>query len=181
MSYTQNDGDLHKHIQGFCELHRRRWNLTSTPSIFNDPNYCGFLEYAMKSLAAKGQADVFYLMIEDRPVAFLIVFIYDHTYCQFMTANDTSLSQFAPGIVLLTESLEDNLHKDYKEYDFMRGAEKYKLRYANRIKKLYKLSLHKNILLFALDNLSSRLELYIKQHENLYNFFIKFEKKLRIF
>jgi CelD/BcsL family acetyltransferase involved in cellulose biosynthesis len=180
-SCKENGGDAQELLHIFFEIHKKRWNSTSTPSIFNDPNTCQFFESVMLSLMKKGQADIFYLTVDKRPIAFLMAFLYDNVYLQYIIVHDTSLSQYYPGIILLVQSLEYNRFKKYREYDFMRGGEKYKFKYANRIKRLYKISIHRSLFLYLLDFISSKLEMYIKQHERLYSFFIRFEKKLRLF
>ena len=62
-----------------------------------------------------------------------------------------------------------------------RGNEKYKLRFANQQKRMFVFSMHNKPKLYLLDKLSRMVERIIRKNDFLFNFFIKYEKKLRIF
>lgn len=165
----------------FFEQHKERWNKTNIPSMFNEESYKKFFEHLVTSLLKKGQIDLFYLSFNKKPIAFDIDFFYDNRCLAYTSSYDINYAKQSPGKILTNYLLEYCASNNLKEYNFLRGGEKYKLKYVNKTTKNIGISIHKNILLYILDVLSNKAEHKIKENEILYNFFIKYEKKLRIF
>lgn len=180
-SCSKSKADCSALLEQLFRQHIMRWEGSHTPSMFNDENYRRFFIELMKKLIPAGLADIIYIHFQKKPAAFLLVFKYNDVFSDYMTTSDLSLSKHSPGRVLLKLSLESEASKRFKVYDFMRGGHKYKLKYANRIVRLYNVMMHKNMILFILDYMSCKMEFLIKQNERLYEFFLRFEKKLRLF
>jgi len=168
-------------IKKFFETHKLKWNMTNTPSMFNDPNYETFFSNVFKSLVQKGMADIFYLKFNDKLIALDLVFLYNKRILRYQQSYDIEYSNFSPGKTMMLMAVEYFISKGFKEINFMRGNEKYKLKFSKHATKLFSLSIHKNIILYFLDSFSSFIEKKIKENDKLCNFFIKYEKKLRIF
>jgi CelD/BcsL family acetyltransferase involved in cellulose biosynthesis len=108
----------------FFEQHKKKWNNTSTPSIFNDETHKQFFNSLMVSLMQKGQMELFYLSLNQKPVAFQLVFLYDDIFLQYIPTYDADYVKYSPGTIMLVLVLEYCMSGKLKEYDFLRGGEK---------------------------------------------------------
>lgn len=180
-SCNNNKEGCSEKIELIFSQHIKRWEGTPTTSMFNDENHREFFIEVMDLLMPKGLADIIYLPFNEKPAAFLLVFMYNDVFCDYMSTSDSSLSRYSPGRVLLKLSMDSEISSRYGVYDFMRGNHRYKLKYASQILRLNKIIIHQNPVLFLLDLVSSRMEFIVKQNEWLYEFFLRFEKRLRVF
>jgi CelD/BcsL family acetyltransferase involved in cellulose biosynthesis len=180
----ESEVDSEKNLQLlnlFFEQHKKRWDNSSTPSMFTDENYKTFFISVFMSLLDKKKADLYCLKLNDTPVAFQFAFLGKVKFMAYISSYDCSYAKNSPGIVMHKFVMEHCASRKYKEFDMMRGNEKYKLDFANKIKKNYAISIHKNTFLYVLDKFSSSMENKIKNNKILYDFFIRYEKKLRCF
>jgi CelD/BcsL family acetyltransferase involved in cellulose biosynthesis len=83
-------------------------------SLFNALGPCGWLYVA---LLEKG----------DDPVAFQLGFRCGNKLWDYSKAYDRSFSRFAPGTMLVHALLDYGFTRGYREYDFLRGEEPYKM------------------------------------------------------
>jgi CelD/BcsL family acetyltransferase involved in cellulose biosynthesis len=67
------------------------------------------------------------LELGDHPAGYQIGFRCGDKLWDYNKAYDESFSRFAPGTLLLTEMLDYGFQRGYREYDFLRGEEPYKL------------------------------------------------------
>ncbi len=79
------------------------------------------------NLGPRGWLYVALLELGDQPVAYQIGFRCGDKLWDYNKAYDETFSRFAPGTLLLTGMLDYGFERGFREYDFLRGEEPYKL------------------------------------------------------
>ncbi len=170
-----------KILSMLIEQHKRKWNKTPTPSMFNEEHCRFFFMDIIEVLSKKEKAELFYINCNKKPVAFMLTFILNNKCLLYTTSYDIDYGRLSPGLLLHKFLSEECASQGLREIDFSRGAEGYKKRFSNNIRHNFSISIHQNMFLYILDNISNMAEQKIKQNEKVKNFFMKYEKKLRLF
>ena len=79
------------------------------------------------NLGPHGWLYVALLELGDQPVAFQFGFRCGDKLWDYAKAYDRSFSRFAPGTLLLLALLDYGFGRGFREYDFLRGEEPYKM------------------------------------------------------
>jgi CelD/BcsL family acetyltransferase involved in cellulose biosynthesis len=88
------------YFRQFIEIHRKKWNPTPTPSMFNDECYRQFHLESALALFAQQQAELFVLELNNCPIAFLYIQVFDGVPLIQLIAYDPDYAKSAPTIVL---------------------------------------------------------------------------------
>jgi CelD/BcsL family acetyltransferase involved in cellulose biosynthesis len=115
-SLTQDQ--LQENLQVFYDSHRKRWDKTSTPSIFWDPRYCTFYSEAGSQLLSKGQLGLYFLEAGGIPLAHLIFFTFGKTILLQLITYDPNYYQYSPTVVLIERFIDEAMANGAKEIDF---------------------------------------------------------------
>ena len=115
------------------DMHRRRWNRTDTPSMFNDRKYREFYLDASKQLIMKGQIELTTLVAGKTPLAQTLNFTYGKNIVGQLLVYDIDYLEYSPEKVLLDlyiSELSSNRTNifDFGSYNF------YKRQWTNRLK-----------------------------------------------
>lgn len=97
-------------------------NSKTFRSLFNELGPAGWLYVAT-------------LRTNETLVAFELGFRCDDKLWMYNKAYDREYSQYSPGAILLSSVLDYGYAKGFKEYDFLRGEEPYKLLWTNQLHK----------------------------------------------
>jgi CelD/BcsL family acetyltransferase involved in cellulose biosynthesis len=114
-------------------LHVERWSKTPHPSLFLDPNARAFYERLVLRLAPKGGLVFSVLTAGGRVAACHLGLVDGRRFLFYKPAFDVALSAASPGLVLLAELFLLAAREGYEEFDFTRGDEEYKRRYADHV------------------------------------------------
>lgn len=95
-----DEAQLTTYFGQLIEIHRKRWNPTSTPSMFNDERYRQFYLESARALFVQKQAELYVLELNDKPIAFLYILVFDLDYLIQLIAYDPDYAKSAPSIVL---------------------------------------------------------------------------------
>jgi CelD/BcsL family acetyltransferase involved in cellulose biosynthesis len=71
------------------------------------------------------------LELDGRPIAWHFGFAHDGVYHWVRPAFDPAYAESSPGLVMLVHLVEHALSRGYREFDFLRGDEPFKMRWAN--------------------------------------------------
>jgi CelD/BcsL family acetyltransferase involved in cellulose biosynthesis len=126
---TESD-ELEKRFQDLVELHRLRFAGHKIESSFLLPAVIGFHKAILKKLATRKWARLYVLELAGRPVSMLYGFSIGKTFSFYQCGRDPRWSRFGVGHVLNGLCIEDSIKSGYQEFDFLRGGENYKGRWA---------------------------------------------------
>jgi CelD/BcsL family acetyltransferase involved in cellulose biosynthesis len=91
------------------------------------------------TLGPRGWLYVALMELRNRPLAFQFGFRCGKKLWCYQTAYDRAFSKLSPGVMLIPALLDYGLARGYSEYDFLRGEEAYKTRWATGFHQTYRL------------------------------------------
>lgn len=159
-------------LPDFFKQHIERWENTSSPSLFLDPKNKTFYELLIKSFAGTGKLIFSVIYWNQQKIAFHLGFSHSGVFTWYKPTYEPKLSDKSPGEVLIKFLLEEALKNNQEEFDFTRGLEQFKLRFANQVRTNY-LCIWKKDLKYFLE----KIILEIKKYPGLVAFLRNFRKK----
>lgn len=126
--------DLDSSLAQMFALHRKRWKHHYTGTIFSNPQGQAFYREVAASFARRGWLSLELLFLDEGLVAASFSFFYRGVYSYFIPVYDPDYAAYSPGIILLRHLLEISFNRQDRVFDFMRGAEEYKMNWANAVK-----------------------------------------------
>ena len=129
---------LDAHCARFFEQHQARWAGTASPSLFRDPAQRRFYRLLAHRLAASGLLHFSMVEWQGRAIAYHFGFEQDGVLTWYKPSFDPVLARRSPGEVLLRLLLEDAIGCGLRELDFTVGAEAFKYRFANHVRRVYR-------------------------------------------
>jgi CelD/BcsL family acetyltransferase involved in cellulose biosynthesis len=107
-------------------LHRARWGARSAFSRF-EPFHRDFAAVALE----RGWLRLWFLELDERPAAAWYGFRFAGVESYYQAGRDVSLREESVGFVLLAHSIREAAEEGMREYRLLRGAESFKLRFAD--------------------------------------------------
>lgn len=126
------DEDLEDWVKKFCELHRKRWTGTGSPSRYEDSEEEKFLGNCLMSWIDDGVLVRFAVKVAGERVAFVICLIQQNSLIHHSTAYDDAYYKYSPGKALILVIAEWMKSRNLNILDFGEGAESYKYDYTNK-------------------------------------------------
>jgi CelD/BcsL family acetyltransferase involved in cellulose biosynthesis len=120
------DCDADRGFDILVDLHQRRWESRGLPGCFSSKPFAGFHRDVWKSLAANGQALIYWLEIDGKPLAADYALLSGDVMCGYQSGIDPDHLEMQPGQLMNMMALRTALEAGYKSYDFLRGDEPYK-------------------------------------------------------
>jgi CelD/BcsL family acetyltransferase involved in cellulose biosynthesis len=121
-------------LPALFRMHRERW-AESDPSKFEDDAYESFYYELLERLFPAGYVAVTVMELDSRPIAVSFAFPRNDVWTNHTWAYDRAYSKLSAGSLLIQFMIADAVERGYKEFDFTRGAEPYKDRFANHTKR----------------------------------------------
>lgn len=109
------------------EAQKRSRGVQSAPFL---GEYARVFESLWTALSAKGWLCVTLLELDDRMVAFQLLFRCGKKLWGYLTAYDHELAYLSPGSTLIPEAANYGFRHGFDEFDFLSGEEGYKLHWA---------------------------------------------------
>lgn len=111
----------------------RLFHLNRTDkSRFMDDTMVGYFRTLIRRLAHQKMLRLYFLEVEDRPVAAVLCFDYHGTRYLYNSGYDASYQELSVGILSKIFSIREALENRCRRYDFLKGDEVYKKRIGGR-------------------------------------------------
>jgi CelD/BcsL family acetyltransferase involved in cellulose biosynthesis len=117
-------------LETLFRLHRMRWELEGGSDAIDGPRTEAFHRSAGRALAELGWSRVYLLHAGGGPRAALYGWRHADRFAFYQAGHEPSWRPRSVGTVLLGEILERVFEENLDEFDFLRGDESYKLRWA---------------------------------------------------
>jgi CelD/BcsL family acetyltransferase involved in cellulose biosynthesis len=131
------------HLEDFFSQHIRRWDSTSSPSLFLDPANRAFYASLVDRLAPEGHILFSLVSLNGRPVAYHFGFIEQPTLYYYKPTYEPEFARLSPGTTLLASLFSYCEERGLAKFDFMRGNEPYKAHYANWTERTWSYVVHR--------------------------------------
>ncbi len=125
----------------FIKLHEMKWNSEGKPGAFTDDAFRNFHMDIAESFAEKGWLGLYFLMVNDEPVAAQYTFEYYRNMYYYLAGFDPKYSEFSVGNLLIMFLLRKCIEKGFTEYDMTRGDEAYKMQWTNKCRRNFEVRL----------------------------------------
>lgn len=128
-------GDIEKAIDDFSKLHGDRWKSLGHPSAFDDPYFRKFHVEFSKKFAQRGWLRIYFLKIEDQPIAVSYDFNYNHHIYMYHSNAHASddIMKCSPGFLIRSLAMAEGIEEEMHVFDFLRGDEAYKYKEWNAV------------------------------------------------
>jgi len=123
---------IERHFPVLLALHRMRFEQQKASSAFLAPGVPEFHTAAMRVLAAQGLARLFLLEAGGETVAALYGFVVSRTFQFYQCGMRPAWRRYGVGQVLIGNTIAHTIAMGLTTFDFLRGAEPYKARWADR-------------------------------------------------
>lgn len=135
---TQHDfASVRDAMEIYFNLHDKRWQSKKGQSIsLSKINRDFHLELA-KTFDEKKWLALYFLTVDDEPIAAVYSFDYDLKKYGYNTGFDPEFSKYGIGSLLKTYAIKESIKKGFREYDLLRGNEPYKTNWATGVRKNY--------------------------------------------
>ncbi|MCL5291746.1 MAG: GNAT family N-acetyltransferase [Actinobacteria bacterium] len=126
---TSDPEKVPEDIETFFGLHQKRFVSQRKLGRFLSPRFVSFHIDVASEMLKSDRLGLFFLSIDDLAVASLYGFELGGTYYYYLAGFEPSWGKFSVSTVLLSLVFEECINKGLARFDFMRGAEPYKLRW----------------------------------------------------
>lgn len=119
-------GSVEESMSIFFKLHQKRCNSKQLPGVFATPEVCNFYVEVAKLFAEKGWLALYFLTLNDEPIAAQYSFKYANKLYYALGGFDPQYSDYSIGNLLCLKMLQKSIEENLTEFDFLKGDEKYK-------------------------------------------------------
>lgn len=129
---AESDAEVQQALSSFFRLHGLRWQERSQ---LNTPEAQAFHREAAARLARRGRLRLYTLWVEGMAVASVHTLRHGGTFSYYNAGYDPAWQHKSTGLVLVGTTFQDAIAEGYREYDFLRGTEPYKLDWTSQVRR----------------------------------------------
>jgi|GEM_PF-2067553 len=119
-------------LPGFFDLHIARWAAAGKTSMFSEESSREFYRLLMQDSELAKLIDFTSLTVSGEPAAYHIGFWGASRFFVYKWCFDPARQKAGPGTVLMVRLMAHAVKRGFLEFDFLRGGEGYKNRFANK-------------------------------------------------
>lgn len=123
------DEELPEAMTALFRLHQRRWRSRMLPGVLGSRRVQSFHYEIADRFSRRGWLRMHVIRTRDGIVAALYCFRYRERYYYYLGGFEPELARYSLGTALTAEAMRTALEEGCREFDFLRGAEAYKLRW----------------------------------------------------
>lgn len=133
---AESDEQRRAFLQDLVNLHNQRRQDRGGSDAFHTADLLAFHELLTARALASGWLRLFRLSLDGRPVAALYGFLHHGTFYFLQTGFDPEYARHGVGLITIGLTIQRAIQDGAEEYDFLRGAEPYKFRWAREVRTL---------------------------------------------
>lgn len=137
---TENEGDLARDMSSFIRLHR-----LSHPDKrnFMDERMAAFFRRVGRAFFEAGRLRLAFLCGAQGDIAAAFQIEWNETLLLYNSGFDPACRSASPGLVLVARCIEEAVARGLREYDFLRGTERYKYDLGARDRLVFRVTIRK--------------------------------------
>jgi CelD/BcsL family acetyltransferase involved in cellulose biosynthesis len=111
------------------------WKATRGTNLFRAPPIRAFFAELVPAMAARGWIDLHMIRLDGKPAVYELCFDFGNRVFSYNGAYRADLGDGSPGTALTAAVIEAACARGRTEYDMLRGAEDYKLRWSETLRR----------------------------------------------
>lgn len=127
---SHGESCLNSQLESLFSLHQKRWKQNINPSKFNNSKERDFYRDVSNAFQRKGWLNLSVLDLDGISVSVAWCFNYNNKLSYMTCAFDPDYSEKSVGTVHLIKLIESAIQSRLKKFDFLKGREEYKFRWA---------------------------------------------------
>lgn len=131
--HIESEAEAQQQLAHFFRCHRRRCAVFAKTSCFEEPAMSSMIRTLVAQMDLRGELRFGVLELNGRPLAWSLGFQVNGKYAYYQQTFDLDAEEYAPGEVLLHHLLSYARASVEQEFDFLRGDEFFKRRFAAHI------------------------------------------------
>ena len=109
-------------FDSFIKLHQKRWASEGKPGCFSSVKFTNFHTSLLKKLTPKDSPRLFFIYLNDKPIAARYCFQYNNTSYDYLPGLDPDISRkISHGFLGLAYSIEQSISNSNQKFDFFKG------------------------------------------------------------
>jgi CelD/BcsL family acetyltransferase involved in cellulose biosynthesis len=174
---TRNEFD--EFLNKLKEFHIQRWCKTSTPSYFTKEIYNSFFDELYLKLFENKSIEVSVVKSENEIIAAEICYVHDKKGYSYTTTYNAKYSNISPGNAHTIFLVNYFLSLGFREFDFTRGDQDYKLQFTNSTSANYEVEIYKNIILAGLNHSKKFFIRHVRSSRKIYKLIMGYRGKIK--
>jgi len=130
-----------KNLDIMFEQHIKQWKKKGIRSMFESESHKKFIKQITKKISKK--IDIWTLTLDKKPIAVKFGFNFNKVFLEYCQSYDLEYKKYSPSSILYTYLFKYYYLQGYHFFDFSRGGESYKKRFANHKQTNLGLSMHR--------------------------------------
>lgn len=126
--------DIDAAMSSLFDLHQNVRQAQGQSSRFLQPLQRKFHQKIAHRFHENGWLRLYLLTVDDRAIAASYCYRYGDVVYFFQTGFDRQWSRYGPGSAIIAKSIRESIEEGAHEFDFLRGAESYKLQWATDVR-----------------------------------------------
>jgi CelD/BcsL family acetyltransferase involved in cellulose biosynthesis len=115
------------------EIEGSGWKVEQGTAILADPAVATFYRQVAVSAARRGVLRLFFLRLDERPVAFQYALVDDGVFYNVKSGYDPDFRTFGPGLLITSDMLEWSFRQGLDRFEFLGKEEPQKLHWTNDV------------------------------------------------
>jgi len=131
VGFARTQDEFEKRMADFILQHQKRWINLQQPGAFARRKFTAFHQKVGKKLFQKGWVKLYFLELDNYPVASYYLFYYKNSLFYYLSGFDPKYEKYSPGVILMGKIIKDAIQDGRDEFDLMRGNTAYKFNWTS--------------------------------------------------
>jgi len=145
--FLGSSGEFNQGINQFRQIYEKRYKVMGKCSTFFKGKEMVFFRRIHYVAQTEGWVKIFLLKLNNKIIGYRYGLLYKQKFYDWVTSFDPDFFEYSPGKLLIGEAIKFSMENNIKEFDFLRGDEKYKLKWTKITRSNYELFFLKNNIL----------------------------------
>jgi len=161
------EADILPRMDGFFQQHIERWAATDYPSLFLNKKNCDFYKTLVTNFSESGLLVYTEVLLDKIPVASHFGFMSEHDFIWYKPSFAIHMAKYSPGEVLLFELFQFAGNKNLQGFDFTRGDEPFKARFADQTRTTQTFAIYSSLHISIVKKIKNKLRYRLKRNKQM--------------
>jgi len=131
LAIAREESEVSNFMNSFSSLYTKKAFARKKNFAFLHNDVMNFYRIFSKRILTKGWLHLSVLFLNKTPISIHLGFVYKNRFYWYAPVFNEQFRSFSPGVVHLNYLIQECFNQKYDVFDFLRGEEKYKIRWSN--------------------------------------------------